>query len=104
MYFIEVPRVLVAPQYLTVTNNESDVRFFCTAVLQHNYTWTHTSLTGHNKIITENGIKYFIIQQNMTTEEIIITDVSYEDHGTYTCSVANHVGSNMDSGTLSIFG
>ena len=96
--------MLVIPQYLTVTNNESSVSFFCTAVRQHNYTWTYTSLTGHNKIITENGIKYFIIQQNIKTEKLIITNVSYEDLGTYTCSVANRVGSNMDTGTLSIFG
>ena len=102
MYFIELPRVLVTPQSLTASG--SDVSFFCTAVLQHNYTWTYTSLTGHTKIITDNGIKYFIIQENTKTEELIITNVSYEDRGTYTCSVANRVGSNMDTGTLSVVG
>lgn len=101
------------PEAQFVINGSSFVKFFCEAIAfpEHNVTWAYTNSTGFllDSIITSNDAdteKYLINRDRNETAfgRLTVNNVTYEDRGTYTCTVNNGVGMVSSSGNLTVQG
>ena len=104
------PLIVVSPQDQFTTVNNS-VLFECNAIAnpQHNISWSFRNFSGfifNNIANTENvtGDKYHVDRTNAGFGDLTIDNVTFADHGTYTCIASNAYGMNNFSANLTVHG
>lgn len=94
--FITVPpRIISGPGDIAVSSGQPLVTFSCMAegVPTPRFTWSFAgqSLEASGRVSPNGG-------------QLIITGVTEDDDGTYTCIASNEAGTDSRSGTLTVFG
>ena len=89
------------------------ITFSCEAIANppHNISWSYTNASGFLNpdiidINSANTSKY-LIQPDISRSDygqLTVLNITYEDHGTYTCTAFNSVGRVSDNGILTVQG
>ena len=89
------PRVVVVPRSVTV-NEQQTVRLFCSASgnPKPQLSWTKE----------EHSRKGKSIQLNITTAQMVIKNITFEDRGKYICSATNMLGTSRVSSQIFVKG
>ena len=108
------PQIVGGPQNQEVLGGrENNVTFSCEAIAnpQHEVSWSYTdssdvTITNIANTANESEDRYHIFMERNKTRfgELTVLNVTYEDHGTYTCTASNSVGCVSASGILTVQG
>ena len=109
------PVISVPPEDQFAINNGSSAVFTCgaLAIPPHQVYWTFTGEDGVEVSIIStldgmNTTKYQInnvnVNDTMNFGSLTVTDVRFEDRGTYTCNATNDIGSDVANATLTVHG
>ena len=105
--------ISVPPEDQFAINNGSSAVFTCgaLAIPPHQVYWTFTDSNGVetpivNTLDGTNTSKHQINNMSDTTDfgSLTITDIRFEDRGTYACNATNDIGSDVANASLTVHG
>ena len=105
----DAPKILAGPEDLfKVNGNDAVFRCEVFAFPNHDVYWTYDD---NSSIIVStldpDSVKYFIILDRgnaMDFGQLTVTNVQYEDRGTYNCNARNLIGGDSANATLTVHG
>ena len=104
--------MLLPPMDQFIINDGSSGAFLCDvfAFPRYDVTWNFTNTSGISNVIGSTfknmSSKYIIASDRAASNfgQLTVTEVDYEDRGTYTCTAVNSVGQESASAQLTVHG
>ena len=115
MFILGPPQIVGGPSDQFVINDGSNAVFACSAIAdpEHSVQWSFTDSDGviadkfaATDIEDPGNSKYSInrLRNGAAFGQLTVNNVTFEDHGVYTCRAENEIGFEDDSANLTVHG